>query len=196
MSKARYIAFDCETGGKTVETSLLTVYFGILDEDFNLIDELYLYLKPNNGAPFVVEGEGLGVNRINLTEHEKIAITLSEGGQQLVALLRKHNPDYENKLTPIGHNVSFDLGHIWAHLLKRSTWEQFVSYRPLCTAVIARFCRLAGIIPDSTSGSLTKLAEGLGVQWEGTGAHDAKSDVLATVGVLKKMIERADPDWS
>jgi hypothetical protein len=87
---SKYIAFDNETGGLNPETSLLTTYFAILDGNFNKIDELELLLKPNNNEPYVIEPQGLEINKINLIEHDKVAVPYSMGGQQLFKLLKKH----------------------------------------------------------------------------------------------------------
>lgn len=188
MTEAHYITLDTETGGVTIDTSLLTVYFGILDKDMNLIDSLSLAIKPNENKPYVVTGQGLGVNKINLVEHDKIAITQSEAGGKLFTFLKKHSNNGKVKLIPIGHNVNFDILHIYEHLLSKPHWDSFVSYRKLDTGMAAQLFKYFGIIPDDKSGSLEYLAERYGIDF-GNRAHTADGDALMCVEILKKMKE-------
>ena len=65
MSKVT-LAFDCETGGlDPKQADILTLYMGILDEDFKVLEELDLKLKPNSGLPRADAG-ALKVNKIDL----------------------------------------------------------------------------------------------------------------------------------
>ena len=109
MSNAYYVAFDNETGGLTKDCSLLTSHFIIADEQLNVIEELGLVIKPNDHQPYRVQATALAVNKINLIEHDKVAITQSEAAQKLFLFLKKHSNNGQIKLIPIGHNVSFDI---------------------------------------------------------------------------------------
>jgi DNA polymerase III alpha subunit (gram-positive type) len=182
----KFIAFDNETGGISPKTSLLTTYFAILDEKLNKVDELDLALKPNAGEPYVVEAQGLEVNKINLIEHDKVAINYSQGGQQLVQLLRKHISG-KDKLTPLGHNVHFDINSIGVHLLGERTWHQFVSYKVQDTQVIAQFLQRKGALPTGMSISLGSLVKFFNIKITGN-AHEAKYDALATIEVYKRLL--------
>lgn len=179
------IAFDNETGGIAEETSLLTTYFAVLDEQYKLIDELELYLKPNDGKPYVVEPGGLAVNKINLIQHDEDAITLSEGGQKLFKLLKHHG--INDKLTPLGHNVPFDIGGINRHLLGQKTWNQFVSYKIQDTQVIASYLQRKGKFPVDMSMSLGSLANYFNVQVAGN-PHESRYDTLVTIEVYKNLL--------
>lgn len=184
---SKYIAFDDETGGIDKSTSLLTVYFSVLDSSFNEIDSLDLALKPNDSKPYVVEPGGLLVNKINLIEHDKIAITYGDGGQKLRNLLVKHSNGGKDKLIPLGHNVHFDIDGINRNLLGEKTWNQYVSYRVLDTQVYARCLQIKGILPADLSISLGSLIEYFGIQLTGN-QHESKYDTLATVEVFKRLI--------
>jgi DNA polymerase III alpha subunit (gram-positive type) len=181
------IAFDCETGGISDETSLLTVYFAILDYKLKQIDELSLALKPNDGKPYIVEPEGLHINKINLFEHDKIAVPYSSGGQQLFNLLKKYNMLDKNKITPLGHNVHFDIGGVNRNLLGAKTWNQFVSYKCEDTQIVARHYQRKGILPVDMSISLGSLIKFFNVNIPGN-QHEAKYDTLATVEVYKSLL--------
>lgn len=184
----KFIAFDNETGGTHVDTSLLTVYFAILDENLNQIDELDLKLKANDNGPYVVEAGGLFVNKIDIVEHDKTAITYSEGGQLLVKLLRKHASGTGEKLTPLGHNVPFDIAGVNRHLLGAKTWNQFVSYKIQDTQQNASFLQRKGMLPADMSVRLQTLIEYFNIQVPGE-LHTSKYDTLCTVEVYKALLK-------
>lgn len=180
----KYIGLDTETGGSTSECSLLSVYFQILDENLLPLGELDLFIKPNDDL-YHVTAEGLGVNHINLVEHDKIAITEGKASQMLYAFLQQYNPQGKEKLVPVGHNVAFDIERVKRTLLK--SWDTYVSYRKLDTGSIAQFMKAKKLLPDSVSGSLGSLMEHFAIPVEGT-LHTAKSDTLGTVAVLRALL--------
>lgn len=188
MSEAVYVTMDLETGGIGIETSLLTGYFGFLDADLNLIGDLDLKVKPNEGKPYVVQAQGMSVNGIDLIEHDKVAITESDAGGQLMLALKKYSNNGKIKLIPIGHNVQFDIIHIYEHLLSKKHFDQFVSYRKLDTGTIAQFFKLCGFIAPDKTGSLEYLADLFGVKFKDR-AHTAESDAMMCVAILLKMRE-------
>ena len=184
--KPKYIALDVESGGVTSGTSLLSLYVTILDSDFNMIDEMDLKIKPDDGI-YYVTAEAMAVNGINLIEHDKEAITERQAGSKLYTFLNKNNPGGEVKLLPIGQNVGFDIEFVIEKLIAKGSWEKYVSYRLLDTGVIAQYLKLLGKIPESVSGGLSSLVEFFGV--EKREAHIAKNDVLMTVDVLRSMLK-------
>ena len=183
----RYIAFDCETGGLVRDRSLLTVYFVVLDSDLTtILGELDLSIKPNAGDCYRVTAEAMDVNKINLVEHDKIAITEGEAAQKLYAFLQQMNPNGSSKLIPVGHNVTSDEDFIKEHLISPANWGRFVSYRRLDTGTISELLRATGHMPRDVKGSLGSIAAFLGIKFPD--AHTAKGDTLATVKVLRKVI--------
>lgn len=179
-----FIVFDTETGGTTLDTSLLTAYFAIFDEKFVKVDELYLKVKPDSGQ-YVVTGEALSINGINLAEHEKVSIPYKEAKPLLYKFLEQN---YQGqKLIPVGHGIYFDILRIKQNLISAGSWENFVSHRTLDTGVVAQFMRVLGVMPMDVSGSLGSLCSFFKVPDSGT-LHDAKVDALQTFQVLKKML--------
>ena len=179
-----YIALDCEMGGIDLKYSLLTVYFRVLTDKFEMVDELYIPLKPDDGS-YVLTARGMEVNGINLIEHDKIAITYTDGKD----VLRKWMYDISKRpiykrMAPIGHQVDGDVRHIWDKLMNREKWEAYVSYRKIDTSSVAGYLRSRGVIPEDVSGpegvsgSLSSLAEYFGVKPEGQ-LHDAKTSVAS-----------------
>lgn len=186
---SKYVVFDTETGGLNAkENSLLTAYFGIYDAEFKLIDELYLYLKPDNGSYNVTKG-ALAVNKINLVEHDEKATRTSDAASILANFLRKNRS--QSPLIPVAHNIKFDLDFLHEQLLPKKAWEKNVSYRNMDTATVARFLIDSGILPAGQLASMGKLAEYFNV-YEDLGVaeselHDAKADCMLTIEVYQRM---------
>ena len=183
MIDTLYLPFDCETGGLTKDSSLLSVHFAICDKDFNIVDELELFTKPNDGQ-YNVAAEALGINHINLIEHDKVALTYSVAGQELRNFLWKYSQNGKIKLVPVGKNVGFDVIKVTDNLLGMKTWNQFVSYRLYDITGIVIFLKRQGKLPLDAPDSLSGLAQFFGIQAEW---HTAKGDNLAGIEVVKKL---------
>ncbi len=181
----KYIATDTETGGIGPEFSLLTAYFAVLDENFNFISDLDLKLKHD---VYHITPEAMAINKIDLIEHDKVAIHKSEAGQLLRNFLIENSNKGEVKLIPLGHGIAFDVNVIWNGLLGRAQFETYCSYRRLCTAVIAQYLKDMKVIPDNVSGSLSSLAEYYGLST--AHVHDAKFDTMLSVDIYRKMLGR------
>lgn len=181
-----YIGMDVEAGGTEVEHSLLSAYFVVIDEDLKTVyGELDLLVKPDNGN-YVVTAEALEVNKIQLIEHEKVAITESKAGTLLYNFLKTHASNGAVKLIPLGHNIAFDVDFIKKHLLNKS-FNQFVSYRMLDTSAIIQFMKLRGSVPKDLAGSLSEIATYFGVSTVTNIAHTAKGDTWMVIEILRKL---------
>lgn len=188
----RYLAFDIESGGVTSKHSLLTAYFVVLDEDLRTVyGELELKSKPNDGM-YHVTSEALGINGIDLIAHNKEAETESKCGTKLYEFLQLHCPEGKVKLTPIGHNVGFDIEFIKEHLMKGENFHKFVSYRCLDTASVIQFLKQTNHIPKDLAGSLGEIARYLEVPIQTL--HTAKDDTWLTIEVLKKLQDLVQGD--
>jgi oligoribonuclease (3'-5' exoribonuclease) len=182
----KYLAFDVEAGGTEVEHSLLSAYFVVIDEDLKTVyGELDLLVKPDSGN-YVVTAEALSVNKIQLIEHDKVAITESKAGTLLYNFLKTHSPNGTLKLTPLGHNIAFDVDFIKRHLLNKS-FNQFVSYRMLDTSSQIQFMKLTGQIPRDLAGSLSEIATYFGISTVTNIAHTAKGDTWMVIEILRKL---------
>ncbi len=186
--KKFFLALDIESGGLGPETSLLTAYYALLNEQFVVIDELDLKLKPEDGI-YRVEGKALQINKIDLAKHDLNAITYKYGGRQLYVFLEKAYKLAGDKLIPIGHNVKMDIERSKTDLVSEGSWDQFVSYRTLDTATITQFLKLTGRLPDSISGSLSSLVEYFKIKMPEGMSHEAKYDALVTVKALEQLID-------
>jgi DNA polymerase III alpha subunit (gram-positive type) len=186
--QAIYLGMDNETGGLDENCTLLTTYLCALDKNLNKIDSLYLFLKENNDKPYVVEAGGLEVNKIDIIQHDKIAMPYSKGGQLLREFIKKHSSDGAEQLIPLGHNVHFDITGINNKLLSRGNWQHFVSYRHFDTQIYARGLQMKGVLPMDMSISLVNLTKFFNVKVPGS-AHEAEYDTLATVEVAKCLLK-------
>lgn len=185
----KYIALDIETGGIADNVSLLTAYFIILNKDLGELATLSLTLKPNNNAPYVVEAEGMGINKINLVEHDKVAVSMSEGGRLYREFIKDWSEDGKIKLIPLGQNVPSDVRKLYMELLNKKESDKYLSYRVLDTAVIHQFLQQLGLMPDVevVSGSLSSLVEYFQIQVPGN-PHEAEYDTRCAVEVYKKQL--------
>lgn len=192
MNNELFLAMDNETGGLADNVSLLSTYLEVIDSNWNVIDSLELFVKPNDEV-YLVQAEGMEINKINLIEHNKIAKTYSDAGQDLFRFLNKNSNQGKIKLIPLGKNVAFDVNGVTKHLLQKKTWERFVSYRHMDITPFARALQLQGKIPEGMSLSLESLHDflnGLGkipAVPEGQ-LHEAKYDTKITVLVFRGLL--------
>ena len=183
---------DCEMGGRELKYSLLTAYFMVTDNKFNVLGDLYLAVKPDDGN-YVVSGQGMGVNKINLQEHDKIAIPYKEAKPLLYNFLKQHGANgADNRLTPVGHGVKGDIGHVIARLISEGSWEQFCTYHYIDTSVVLQYLRVIGKMPEDADGSVSALAKYFGADkldiGEYANYHDARFDTQMTMRVFQKFV--------
>lgn len=184
-----YLPMDNETGGLADNASLLSTYLEVVDDQFNIVDSLELYVKPNDGV-YMCQASGLDINKINLVEHDKVAITYSEAGQELFRFLKKNSYDGKVKLIPVGKNVQYDVLGLQKHLLSKPNMNKFVSYRLLDVTTMALALQIKGKLPYDMGLSLSTLAEHFNVLSSAEGQlHEAKYDTKLTMAVFVKLLE-------
>lgn len=186
-----YVPLDSETGGLDPQTSdLLTLYVSVFDEQFRLIDEVDLKLKPDGDRLPVTEAGAMKVNGIDLAKHlaDPETVTYSEAKTRVSTMLKKHlkkNGRYSN-LVPLGHNLNFDLNYIFKHIMSKEEWEKICHYRTVDTNPIIWLLKDSGWFPKDI-GNLGSVVDFLGVPKRA--AHNAKEDTLMCVDVYKKLLE-------
>ena len=182
----KYLAFDVEAGGVTPEHSLLSAYFVVIDEDLKTVyGELDLLVKPDDGN-YVMTAQALEVNKIDIIAHDKVAIPESKAGTMLYNFLKEHAPNGTTKLTPLGHNIAFDVEFVKKHLVNK-TFNQFVSYRMLDTSAIIQFFKLTGLVSRDLAGSLSEIATHFGISTITNVPHTAKGDTWMVIEILRKL---------
>ena len=182
----RYLHLDCEMGGRELKYSLLTSYFMVTDDKFNVLGELYLETKPDDGD-YIVSGQGMGVNGINLQAHDKVALPYKMAKPLLFNFLKQMSNG--SHLTPVGHGVRGDIEHVMDKLISRGSWEQFCTYHYIDTSVVLQFLRACGKMPMDCDGSVGALTKHFGVGVFPEQFHDARYDTKLTALVYREMVE-------
>jgi hypothetical protein len=176
---------DCEMGGRELKYSLLTSYFMVTDDKFNVLGELSLETKPDDGD-YIVSGQGMDVNRINLIEHDKVAFPYKMAKPLLFNFLKRMSAG--GLLTPVGHGVKGDIEHVIDKLISRGSWEQFCTYHYIDTSVVLQFLRACGKMPLDCDGSVGALAKYFGIETNGE-LHDASVDTKLQAAILEQFVK-------
>jgi exonuclease I len=188
MSKL-ILAFDTETGGlEPGNADLLTFYGGLFDEDFKLVEELYLKLKPNDDRLPIAEAQALKVNGIDIKAHlaDPETISYQEGNAKLVAMLRRHlqKTGRFSNIRPFGYNVPFDIKWTQHYLLSPTEWNSILHYKHVDVMQSVDFLKDCDWFPQDL-GSLGTVVDYL--QLPKRSCHNAKEDTLMTIDVYKKI---------
>jgi hypothetical protein len=157
----------------------------VTDAEFNVLDDLYLQVKPDNGS-YILSGQGMEVNKIDIQRHDKIASPYKFAKSHLYEFLKKNTKD--TRLVPVGHGVKGDISHIIDKLISEGSWEQFCTYHYIDTSVVLQFLRACGKLPLDTDGSVSALADYFGIKVDGP-LHDARVDAVMTAKIFQKFIE-------
>lgn len=180
--------FDTETTGKFPKLHCpLTAYFAVCDGNQQIIDELYLQMKPDDMSRLKVEQEAMDVNKINLQEHlaDPATITHSEARVKLKNFLVKNKIKGKRKsFLPCGHNVAFDKDMVWEWIMPQDEFEEEVHYRTLDSSMITNFLKDIGFFPEEV-GNLMSLVQYFNLPEKE--AHTCKGDVLMNIDVYKSM---------
>jgi oligoribonuclease (3'-5' exoribonuclease) len=185
----QYLILDNEMGGTEKEKhSLLTSYFIVTDNKFNIINELSLEMKPNDGN-YILTGDSMNVNRIDLKVHDRLAKTYKESGTILYNWLKELTDDGKNKFRAIGLGIHGDIDWITYYLINRNSWEKFVFYQKIEISSITQFLKICGLFPDDVSGSLESLSKYFGIEFNENDAHSAKYDTQKTMEVYKNLVK-------
>lgn len=188
LQKMKYLVLDTESGSRHASSTLLTAYFLVADAKFQVMGDLYLKLKPEGDDHYIVDAQGLAVNKINLVEHDKVAITCKKAGPLLYEFIKKHAKD--GRLTPLGHATKGDIQRITDNtdnLISIGSWEQFCTYHYIDTSVVLQYLRAIGKMPEDCDGSVVALANYFGIKVEGDD-HDCRVDTKKTMGVFKEFV--------
>lgn len=189
MSEAIFLPFDCESGGIGKDISLLSVHFAACDEDWNILDELDLIVKPNavddtGSTLYSVTASALSINNIDLIAHDKSAMTYSQAGQVLRDFLVKNSQSGKIKLQPMGKNIGGDVKWVNDHILGAKTFNQYVSYRHYDITGVVTYLKRTGRLDRFAPESLSKLAEYFDIKAEW---HTARGDNMAGIEVMRKL---------
>ncbi len=188
MSEAIFLPFDCESGG-IGDVSILSAHFAACDEDWNVVDELDLLIKPNDvdetgSTLYKVTASALSINHIDLIAHDQVALTYSHAGQALREFLVKNSQNGKIKLQPMGKNIGGDVDWITNNVLGKKTFNQYVSYRHYDITGVVTYLKRTGRLDRFAPESLEGLAKHFGIEakW-----HTARGDNYAGIEVIRRL---------
>lgn len=185
-----FVCLDSETGGLIPSAAdLLTLYIGMFDENFKLLEELDLKLKPNDGRLPIAEAGALRVNGINIREHleNPETVTYAEANKKISEMLKRHlqkKGRYSN-LIPMAYNYDFDCKWVQHHVLPESEWNSLLHYGKIDPKMCVDFLKNCGWFPPDL-GTLVSAVEYF--QIPKRNAHSAKDDTLMMVDVYKAIL--------
>jgi len=178
-----YFIVDTDTGGRSKECSLLSLYGEVLDRSFTVIDTIDLKIKPDNGI-YHFTAEAMAINKINIGEHEAVSLTRTQASAKFCSFISKHA--ISSKLVTMGHNVRFDVKFAKTHLLPE--WDRYFSYRLIDTSSIAQFLQESGKLDRNIDCSLDSLIEAYAIKLPEGERHTAKFDAQTTLKVYREMV--------
>ncbi len=183
MKPDKILFLDTETGGiNPSENSLLSIAF-VVWQGFKIIDSIEILI---NDEKYNVTPEAININRINLDEHKKVALSPDNVIIAIDTFLNNHFKKDE-KITLAGHNINFDVNFLM-HFLKEYQYNNLIrfSYRNIDTATILYYLYLAGKIKQKTISS-QEAFDLFGVNTDKR--HTALGDALATANLFTKLLK-------
>ena len=187
----RLICFDLESGGGSLDFSVLTGNFKIFSHDsdlnFKIEDSLSLVIKHDI---YKVHPEGMKVNQLDLNWVDANGVSTSKAGELLINFLRK-NDAMKNKLHPMGHGIRGDIDQINSQILNKNNWGNFVLHNYIDTGVLALALVGNGILPEDQGLSLEALCNYFNLS--GFKYHTAEGDCDANIALyleLQKLIKK------
>jgi hypothetical protein len=187
------LGIDIETTGLLPGSQILTLFMGVIDNNYNIIQALDLKVKPDSVDGRTVyshiEVEALAVNKIDLQEHDKLAVPYKQAKTMLYKWLEDMYTLY-GTLTPFGNSVGGDVNKICECLISRVSWNNFCDPRTIDLVSIGKTLQLLGVIPETQSLSLSGMSGFFGSKINKKMVHTAQYDVELGAFVLKKYMEK------
>jgi DNA polymerase-3 subunit epsilon len=146
----KILFIDTETGGiDPLKYSLLSVGLAVW-QNFKIIDSVEILI---NDGILNVTPKALEINKIDLKEHKKRALTPIEAIKQIDTFLNRHF-DKSEKINLAGHNVNFDVNFFKAFLNKYGySFEGRFSHRFVDTSSILFYLYLSGQMQEKAISS-------------------------------------------
>ena len=188
---------DTETGGlNPCKHAVLTIYFQILTDDFQFVDELDLLVKPDIITADQFTKEALKVTGINLAEHLKNpnTLTYTQARVKILAFLNKYKlPKVRTSYRLHGQNVNFDVNMLkFSGILPEEDYSKLIHHSVRDTLYMAQMLQEFGYLPDDMALNLGSLAEFFDIP--PASYHNAKEDVKTTILLYKAMVKYYSKD--
>ena len=173
----KYLFADTETGGQNPLTDALLTVGLVAELDGVVLGTLHLKILPSG---LECKGPAMLVNKIDLVEHCKEAISREDAALAIKRFVRLHFgfPRMDNKPVPVGQNVQFDLGFLYKLFADFEMDEPFRTL-PLDTMHITFLMLDLGLI-EVKNAKLDTLMTHFGIEIPEEERHTALGDALAT----------------
>lgn len=178
------IVIDTETTGLSQRyNKVLTV--GMLhidvDKDFlKIINRKHILVKHED---YAIDPKALEINKINLSEHHKIALEPPKACSQINKFINKKNLEEKPLL---GHNITFDIRFL-NELFRQGDLIPSFSHDFIDTMHIWSALKRKNFVSFNLRNSLQTLAGYFKVDY--SKAHSALGDCYITANVYKKMLD-------
>jgi DNA polymerase-3 subunit epsilon/ribonuclease T len=177
------LVIDTETTGlypKINKTLTVGLLYTDIEKDFlKIINSKHILVKHEN---YNVDPEALIVNKINLNEHHKIALSSHKACKKINNFIEKNNLQ---KTTLLGHNINFDIRFL-QELFKQGDSISLLPKEYTDTMHLWDYMKRKNLISFQLRNNLQTLAEFFNVDY--TKSHSALGDCQITANVYQKMI--------
>jgi DNA polymerase-3 subunit epsilon len=182
MKADKILFIDTETGGTDPASNSLLSLGLVVWKELEIRASLEILI--DDGILNVTE-KALEINRIDLEEHRKRAVSPAVAIRQMDKFINSHFPKDE-KIVLGGHNVNFDVNFLNAFLSRNGyNVQQRFSHRYVDTSAILFYLFLTGKIKRKLTASQDALDYfGIAVQ----GRHTAMGDAVATAQLFSRLV--------
>lgn len=186
MTPVQFLFLDTETGGLDPDRhSILSIGLAVVSRT-DVVDTLEIDVREPR---LFAEKSALAINRIDLAEHVKTALTPSAAVDRIIDFIGKW-PELlseNNKVVLFGHNILFDI-----QFLKRlfcftgHDYASFFSHRNVDTSSILRYLHIKGAFKEDIS-ALGAALDHFGINEDPR--HRALQDSVLTAKLFQKLLE-------
>jgi len=177
------LVIDTETTGLSPRLhKILTVGLLLVDVEknhLNILDQNHILIKHNN---YNASKGAMSVNKIDLIQHNQIAITPTKACDQINTFIEKN---ILHEIPLVGHNIQFDKGFLSSLFDQGNTLSKF-HHQSEDTMWIWRNLQKENKVPFGRA-NLETVASHFGIDY--TRAHDALADCKITAKVYHEMLK-------
>jgi len=180
MPTIKYFAFDTETTGIDDDAQIISLAYRCLAPDLSTVSEGVFYAHPADDVE--VSPGAAAVNGYTREGWDARGATTQEVFREQVATFLQTSG--LTRALPLGHNVPFDLGKL-KRSVPASVFSKALAYHFVDTMCLAISLDQARGVHDARY-NLAVLCTRYGVPLDN--AHDAISDITATIALYKVLI--------
>ena len=171
----KYAIIDLETTGlKPDYHEIIEISIIIIDEFLQEKNRFITTMKPNHFTR--IDPKALEINKVDIQDMLSFPTDTQVRGKFLTW---KQEILGDEKLIPIGHNITFDLMFLKNFL--RYHFDELFHYKKIDTKILIDSLKLLKMFPDNISSSLPELTKALQIKHD---AHKAYGDCKAVIKVL------------